>query len=141
MSDRVFVDTNILIYAHNVDAGEKYRKAAAALEQLWAKDNGVLSTQVLQEFYVTITKKIQAPLSPCEARNLIQHYMVWPVVLNEPAEILTASRIEEENRISFWDALIVASAAKGNATIILTEDLNHGQIIEGIRIDNPLLHD
>ena len=139
MTDKVFVDTNILVYAHDIDAGNKYEQAAALVSDLWESRNGVLSTQVLQEFYVTLTRKVSPPLSRLEARKLLQKYSNWHVVLNDPSIISQASEIEESYSISFWDALIVSAAYSQNVPTILTEDLNHGQIIEGIFIQNPFV--
>ena len=139
MADKVFVDTNILVYAHDLDAGAKYEQAAALVSDLWESRNGFLSTQVLQEFYVTLTRKVSSPLSKLEARKLLQKYSNWNVVLNDPSMISQASEIEESYNLSFWDALIVSAAYSQNVPTILTEDLNHGQIIEGIFIQNPFV--
>ena len=139
MADKVFVDTNILVYAHDLDAGAKYEQAAALVSDLWESRNGFLSTQVLQEFYVTLTRKVSSPLSKLEARKLLQKYSNWNVVLNDPSMISQASEIEESYNISFWDALIVSAAYSQNVPTILTEDLTHGQIIEGILIENPFV--
>lgn len=136
MSDRTFVDTNVLIYAHDVDAKTKHELAKAVLRQLWSGRTGVLSLQVLQEFYVNVTRKIASPLPLDVARLVVHSYALW-CVETTPAEIETAFRIEDESRIGFWDALIVASAAKCGAVRILSEDLNAGQRIAGIRIENP----
>ena len=137
MTDKVFVDTNILVYAHDLDAGNKHDQAAEIVSQLWESRNGVLSTQVLQEFYVTLTRKVSSTLIKLETRKLVQKYSHWHLVLNDPSIIIQASEIEESNNISFWDALIVSAAYSQNVPTILTEDLNHGQIIEGIFIKNP----
>ena len=139
MTDKVFVDTNILVYAHDLDAGNKHDQAAEIVSQLWESRNGVLSTQVLQEFYVTLTRKVSSTLIKLETRKLVQKYSHWHLVLNDPSIIIQASEIEESNNISFWDALIVSAAYSQNVPTILTEDLNHGQIIEGIFIRNPFI--
>ena len=136
MSDRTFVDTNILIYAHDVDAKTKHELAKAALRELWSGRTGVLSLQVLQEFYVNVTRKIASPLPLDVARLVVNSYALW-CIETTAAEIETAFRIEDQSRIGFWDALIVASAAKCGAVRILSEDLNAGQRIAGIRIENP----
>jgi len=137
MNGKAFVDTNILIYAHDLDAGQKNRISVIVLRDLWEKRTGIVSTQVLQEFYLNVTRKIANPLSKSQARGIIESYLVWPVELNDAQTVLAASEIEERHRLSFWDAMIVAAACKAKAEKILTEDLNHGQKIEGIRIENP----
>ena len=141
MSDRTFVDTNILVYAHDLSAGDRHTKASAIIESLWEAETGVISTQVLQEFYVTVTRKIKNPLKPNEAREIIRNYIAWPVQANDPEMTIRASEIEEKNGLSFWDALIVAAALRLQARRIITEDLNHGQIIEGILVENPFVNE
>jgi len=136
MSARIFVDTNILIYAHDVDAGAKHQVAKNVLRELWSQRSGVLSMQVLQEFYVNVTRKIACPLSKDVARLVVNSYSVW-CIETTPAEITTAFRIEDESRIGFWDALIVAAAVKCGALRILSEDLNAKQVVAGVRIENP----
>jgi predicted nucleic acid-binding protein len=136
MSDKTFVDTNVLIYAHDVDARGKHETAKSVLHQLWSERNGALSLQVLQEFYVNVTRKLSRPISKQSARLVVNSYAIW-CVDTAPAEISTAFRIEDESRIGFWDALIIASALKCGATRILSEDLNAGQTIAGIHIENP----
>ncbi|HXZ13338.1 MAG TPA: PIN domain-containing protein [Candidatus Sulfotelmatobacter sp.] len=136
MSDRTFVDTNILLYAHDRDSGEKREIAGRALRELWIAGTGVLSLQVLQEFYVNVTRKIRSPLSREQARSIVSDYVEWAAETT-PAEVAGAFRIEDEARISFWDAMIVSCAAKAGASRILSEDLNAGQRIGGILIENP----
>ena len=136
MSDKTFVDTNVLIYAHDIDAKVKHEAAKRVLQELWGERMGVLSMQVLQEFYVNVTRKISRPLSKESARLVVSTYTIWCIDAT-PAEISSAFRIEDEAHIGFWDALIVASAVKGGANRILSEDLNAGQIISGVRVVNP----
>jgi predicted nucleic acid-binding protein len=139
MNGRTFVDTNVLIYAHDLDAEAKHAVAKEALYELWANRTGFLSTQVLQEFYVNATRKLSKPLMKKSARAVVDKYAIW-CVDTTPAELAVAFRIEDENRIGFWDALICASALKTGAEQILSEDLNAGQKIAGIRIVNPFAH-
>ena len=136
MNDKTFVDTNILIYAHDVDAEAKHDVAKSVLRELWSRRTGVLSVQVLQEFYVNVTRKIASPLPRDVARAVVNSYAIWCIDAT-PAEIAAAFRIEDESRIGFWDALIVASAVKCGATRILSEDLNAQQMISGVQIQNP----
>jgi predicted nucleic acid-binding protein len=139
MIDNIFVDTNILVHAHDLDAGDKHEEAQRIVSELWETKNGVLSTQVIQELYVTLTKKVLHPIEKVTARRILQRYFTWQVIINDPAIIMRASDIEEAYKLSFWDALIVSAAYAKNVTTILTEDLNHGQYIEGILIQNPFL--
>lgn len=141
MTDRVFLDTNILVYAHDLDAGEKHEIAKDAVLELWESRSGVISTQVLQEFYITLTRKISPSLKKTEARRILKNYFQWEFVINDAGTILQASEIEENYSISFWDALIVSAAFSKNAATILTEDLQHGQRVEGILIHNPFLRE
>ncbi len=138
MSAKTFVDTNVLIYAHDVDAKAKHEVAKSVLRELWSQRTGVLSMQVLQEFYVNVTRKIASPLPKDAARLVANSYAIW-CTETTPAEISAAFRIEDESRIGFWDALIVATAAKCGAARILSEDLNPKQLIAGIRIENPFV--
>ena len=138
MSAKAFVDTNVLIYAHDVDAAEKHQIAKHLLPDLWNQRKGALSTQVVQEFYVNVTRKIASPLSKESARAVVSSYIIWSVDTTSQ-ELSTAFRIEDEARIGFWDALIVAAALKAGADRILSEDLNHGQSISGVLIENPFV--
>ena len=138
MNGKTFVDSNVLIYAYDSEAGIKHRIANGVLRELWEQRLGVLSTQVLQEFYVNVTKKISKPISKSKARLFVESYMGW-CAETTTAEVATAFRIEDEARVNFWDALIIASALKRGATRILSEDLNAGQRIAGIVIENPFV--
>jgi predicted nucleic acid-binding protein len=135
--DRTFVDTNVLIYAHDVDAGRKHDVAKAVLLDLWAERAGVLSTQVLQEFYVNATRKLKKPLARQEARSVVETYAAWCIDSITPADVSAAFQIEDRARIGFWDALIVAVAVRSGARRLLSEDLNAGQSIAGLTIHNP----
>ncbi len=136
MNGRTFVDTNVLIYAHDADAGVKHQIAKDILRNLWNERKGVLSVQVLQEFYVNVTKKMRTPLSKDLARLVVSNYAIW-CGETTPAEISAAFRIEDESQIGFWDALIISSAARSGATRILSEDFSAGQRIAGILVENP----
>ena len=138
MSGKTFIDTNVLIYAHDIDAHAKNDIAKAVLRELWSERTGVLSMQVLQEFYVNVTKKIASPLPKDSARSVVSSYTIW-CMETTPAEISAAFRIEDELKIGFWDALIVSSAVRSGATRILSEDLNAGHQIAGILVDNPFV--
>ncbi|MEO7189717.1 MAG: PIN domain-containing protein [Vicinamibacterales bacterium] len=136
-NDRTFVDTNVLIYAHDVDAGRKHEVAERLIRGLWTDRAGVLSTQVLQEFYVNVTRKIRKPLTKPEARSVLDTYAPWCVEGITTADIKAAFQIEDHARLGFWDALIVAVAARSGARRLLSEDLNAGQTVAGVTIHNP----
>jgi predicted nucleic acid-binding protein len=133
----VFVDTNILAYAH--DLSEKVRRpiAQVVLEDLWLQRSGALSTQVLQEFYVVATRKFEPPMSRRRSREIVAAYAEWPLVQIDAALILAASELEERHTLSFWDALIIESARRAGAKRLLSEDLQTGRRLSGLKIENP----
>jgi predicted nucleic acid-binding protein len=137
MSVVTFVDSNILIYAHDLDAGEKRERAVTRLQDLWDTGTGRLSVQVLQEFYVNATRKLATPVARSTAREVIKTYGVWVPRATTVETVTRATNIAEFAQLSFWDALIVASAEDVGAEEILSEDLNDQQVIAGIRIINP----
>jgi len=139
MTARAFVDSNILIYAYDTAAGSRHAQAVDRLKDLWRMRTGCLSTQVLQEFYVTITRKIPAPAPAAVAREAVRRYAAWVRHPLTPDTVLRASEMSEAWQVSFWDGLILAAAEQDDATELITEDLNHGQVIAGIRIVNPFL--
>jgi predicted nucleic acid-binding protein len=132
-----FVDTNILVYAHDRSETRRQPLAEGLLEELWARRTGRLSTQVLQEFYSVATRKLDPPMGRAEARKIVNQYAAWPVVLTDPTLILTASALEEDHGLSFWDALIVEAARRAGATRLVTEDLQDGRDFTGVRVENP----
>jgi predicted nucleic acid-binding protein len=125
------------VYAHDLDAGERHGVAARLVAELWESRSGVISTQVLQEFYVNATRKIPRPLPRATARQIVEAYATWQTELVGPPEILRASQLEQQHQLSFWDALIVAAALRGGARTILTEDMSPGRSLSGVRIVNP----
>lgn len=138
MNAVAFVDSNILIYAHDLDAGVKHERSVAKLRELWDSGTGRLSVQVLQEFYVNATQKLATPIARSTAREVIQAYAVWVRHATTAETATRAAEISDLARISFWDALIVASAEEAQADELLSEDLNDGQAIAGIKVVNPL---
>lgn len=133
-----FVDTNILVYAEQRDAGAKHEAARLLLRDIWDRRDGALSAQVLQELFVTVTRRMPNPYAPDKARRLIGNYLAWRVVPIDGPLVLDAADIQTESQLSYWDAAIVAAAVAAGAAEVLTEDLNHGQIIRGVRVVNPL---
>ena len=135
--ERVFLDTNILVYAYDRDAGRKHDIARDQLIDLWNAGGGILSTQILQEFYVTVTRKIPSPLPPASAREVIEDYLAWDVVANDGEAVLEAVDLQISGKISFWDALVVVAAKRGGAVQILSEDLPDGRKFGDIVVRNP----
>lgn len=135
--DKIFLDTNILVYAYDVSSGRKHDIASNIVADLWNLRTGVLSIQVLQEFFINVTKKIPKPLDIKTASDIIRDFLLWEVADNDGELMLAAIDIQVKNHYSFWDSLIIAAAIKSGASILLTEDLNNGQIIEGVAIKNP----
>ncbi|MGH2556666.1 MAG: PIN domain-containing protein [Actinomycetota bacterium] len=132
-----FVDTNVLIYAHDRSEVAKQPVAAAMLESLWESRTGTLSTQVLQEFYVVVTRKVDPPMSHVDARAIVAAYGEWQVVHVDVPMIVASSRLEQRHQLPFWDALIVEAARRAGAHRLLSEDLQSGRRIAGVKIENP----
>lgn len=137
MSDKCFVDTNILVYAHDSSTKTKHDRARTLIERLWSSGEGVLSTQVLQELCVNLRRKTARPLSVEETRRLIEDYSRWEMVVNTTESVLQALTIESRYKISFWDALIVQAAGSCGATVLYSEDLAEGQTYGSVRVVNP----
>jgi predicted nucleic acid-binding protein len=133
----VFVDTNVLVYARDASEGQKQERALAWLEHLWRTRGGRLSYQVLDEYYVTVTRKLRPGLPQADARADVRSLLAWdPVVVD--AEVLeSAWRLESRWRVSFWDAAILAAARSAGCEHLLTEDLEHGRTMGGVRVVDP----
>ena len=150
--ERQFVDTNILVYSYDKGDGEKQKLAKDLIASLWESRKGCISIQVLQELYVTMTRKATTPLAPDAAASIIADLSTWPhhvpaagECFHEPVPetigggILQAADIQQRYGISFWDAMIVNSACKTGCSILWTEDLNSGQVYESVTARNPFL--
>jgi predicted nucleic acid-binding protein len=131
-----FVDTNILLYAY-VATGEKHEAASALVERLWRDRRGAISVQALQEFYVNATRKTTKPIAPEIAVDMLKSLTRWRVHSPLPDDVIAAAALSGRHRLSFWDAMIVRSAAELRCDTLWTEDLNDGQVIEGVRVANP----
>jgi predicted nucleic acid-binding protein len=138
MSDRYFVDTNILMYAHDTAAGEKHQRARALVEELWETRSGVVSTQVLQELAVNLRRKARNPLDAKATRDVVSDYLTWQVVVNGGDSILEALDLEAKFQISFWDALVIQAAHASGAAVLYSEDLSDRQTYGVVRVINPL---
>jgi predicted nucleic acid-binding protein len=132
-----FVDTNILVCAHDRSETAKQPVARALVEGLWRDRAGVLSTQVLQELYVVATRKLDPPMPRAAARELVALYSTWPVIQVDVPLVLAASELEERHTLSFWDAVVVEAARRAGATRLVTEDLQPGRDIGGLTVENP----
>lgn len=138
MSDKCFVDTNILVYAYNIDEKEKHDPASALIKKLWDQKTGALSLQVLQEFYVTVTQKIEKPISFDKAKQIIEDYIAaWEILEPTAKTLLVALEAKDKYQFHFWDAMIFAAAKEVGAGVVYTEDFQHGREIEGVQFINP----
>ena len=138
MASRTFFDTNVLVYLFDADSPEKQSRARKALEQALERGTVVISTQVLQEFFVTVTRKLARPLPAGEAEAALRSLMELSVIQLDPDLILAAAVGCRRDRISFWDALILAAASAAGCQEVLSEDLQHGRSFGQLRIANPL---
>lgn len=132
-----FIDTNILIYAHDASAGAKHDRARALLQALWQERAGSLSVQVLQEFYVNVTRKVAQPMTPEAAAAIIGELAAWPVHRPDVNDVLEAIRLQTSRQLSFWDAMILTSARRLGCATLWSEDMSHGQQYEGVTVINP----
>jgi predicted nucleic acid-binding protein len=135
MNGKEFVDTNILIYAFDRTAGKKWETAAALLERLWSERAGCVSLQVLQEFYVTATKKLRMPSG--EALAQVERLGKWTVHRPSVNDVLQAIQLHRARKLSFWDAMILRSAIGSACVLMWSEDLSDGQRWEGLMVRNP----
>jgi predicted nucleic acid-binding protein len=138
---REFVDANVLVYAFDSSAAGKQQTAQQLLELLWASGTGCLSIQVLQEFFVTVTKKVPKPLPVDDAKARIHEFAAWNVFSPKADDIVAAIDLHTQAKIGFWDAMVVLAAAESDCEVLWTEDLNHGQMLRGVRVQNPFAGD
>jgi len=137
MSDKVFLDTNVLVYAYDQSEPEKQARAQALLSWGIEREKAVLSTQVLGEFFVVVTRKIQFPIPVDQVAEVVNLLSILPVVEIDLKLVRQAIAVHEDLQISYWDALIVTAAARVGCQKILSEDLNAGQSYCGVRVENP----
>ena len=137
MKDKVFLDTNIIVYAHDRSSRDKHAVAREIMDYLWESRKGVISVQVLQELFVCVTKKIVKPLLLKQARVILEYLSNWNVVVNDKYITLKAIDLQEKYQFSFWDSLVVQAAIQGQARILLSEDLPDSQVVNDLKILNP----
>jgi predicted nucleic acid-binding protein len=133
----VFVDTNVLVYARDASEGDKQRRASEWISALWETRRGRISTQVLQEFYVTVTRKLDPGLEPADARSEIEDLAAWRPLANDQTLMAAAWEIEDRHGLSWWDSLIVAAAQQLDCRFLLTEDLGAGRDLDGVTVVDP----
>lgn len=134
---RCFVDTNILVYAHDPSSPVKGAVARELVQELWRNGNGSLSTQILQEFYVTVTRKVPRPLASAKALEIVRALGNWNLQTTELSTIISAGRLSELHKLSFWDSLVLTAAQQAQAQYLVTEDLQHGFKLGELEIINP----
>ena len=139
MSDKYFVDANILMYAHDTAAGAKHDRARALVEELWHERSGVVSTQVLQELCANLQRKSARPLDSKATREIARDYLTWHVVVNDGNSILAALELQERYQLSFWDALVIHAAQTAGVATLYSEDLSDGHRYGGVQVRNPLV--
>lgn len=132
-----FVDTNVLLYAYDPAAGARHKAAVALLDRLWDEQAGALSVQVLQEFFVNVTRKVAVPLPPEQATARLRSLARWRVHSPLADDVIAAATWSARHQLSFWDAMVVRSAAELRCATLWSEDLNDGQAIEGVQVRNP----
>ena len=132
-----FVDTNVLVYAFDKSSSPKKQVAQRLMLELMDQDRLRVSTQVLQELFVTLTRKVSQCCSTEEALAVLEDLTAWPLITVDYAAIRAAGGLAHQAKLSFWDALVVVAAARTGAAVLYTEDLNDGQEILGVRISNP----
>ena len=135
--NKAFIDTNIIIYAYDVTAGKKHETARTIITDLWVSGLVVISTQVLQEFFVNVVQKIPKPVDKQQAKEIVRDFLKWHVVVNTGDSIVDAIDICLRFEYSFWDSMIIEAAIKGGAAVLISEDLQDGQVISGVTIKNP----
>ena len=134
-----FVDANVLVYAIDTSAATKRTAATELLDRLWEDGTGRVSVQVLQEFFVTVTRKIPQPISVDEAFERIRDLKAWRVFAPTADDVLAAIALHRQEQLSFWDAMVVQAAIEMRCDVLWTEDLNDGQVLRGVTIRNPFL--
>ena len=132
-----FVDTNVLVYAIAADDAHRSLVAQELLRSLMAAQALHTSTQVLEELFVTLTRKVRTPLTVAQALRYLDQIAAWPVVVLDYRAVRGAVELSSERSLSFWDALVIVAAARSGARRLYSEDLPHGQVILGVEILNP----
>jgi len=132
-----FIDTNVLVYAFDQSGSPKKQIAQRLMNELMEEDRLRVSTQVLQELFVTLTRKVSRRCSSEEGLAVLEDLSAWPLMVVDFAAIRAAANLAEQAKLSFWDALVVVAASRAGASVLYTEDLNDGQEILGVRVTNP----
>lgn len=136
---RTFIDTNVLVYLFDMDAAEKQQRAREVVASLTASRALVVSSQVLSELYVTITRKLELPASPADALDAVEALSVFPVVAIDAELVHRAVRRSQSEPLSYWDALILEAAVEAGAETVYSEDLQPGDSYRGVTVVDPFL--
>jgi len=126
-----------LVYAEDTDSTAKHEIARNLVADLWERRDGVVSVQVLQEFFITVTKKLKKPLAGSKARTLVEEYLTWKVIDNSGQLLVAAIKLQQKAQLAFWDALIVQAAIDAGCDRLYSEDMNPGLRIESVVVINP----
>jgi predicted nucleic acid-binding protein len=133
-----FVDTNIFVYAYDRSAGLKHQRASKLVAELWQSQRGCLSVQVLQEFYAVAARKL-ITIAPADLRLILSDLALWRIHAPNAVDVLAAVDLHQRYQVSYWDAMILQSASRLGSSVVWSEDLNPGQVYQGIRVLNPML--
>lgn len=137
MAGEIFVDTSVLVYSRDVSEGEKHQRARTWMSHLWTTRRGRLSYQVLQEFYVTVTEKLDPGLDRESARRDVRSFLPWRPVTVDTRVLEAAWSVQDRHRLSWWDSLIAAAAQVAGCAYLLTEDLQNDLMLGTVRVVNP----
>jgi predicted nucleic acid-binding protein len=139
MNADVFVDTNVLVYARDAAEPDKQRRAARWMEHLWRQHTGRVSFQVLHEYYVTVTAKLDPGMAPADARADVRALLAWAPTGPGPERLELAWQLQDRFGLSWWDAQIVAATQQSGCATLLSEDLQHGQVFGSVEVRSPFL--
>jgi predicted nucleic acid-binding protein len=135
--DHCFIDTNVLLYAYDATAGSKHERARQLLTEIWTQGIGCVSVQILQEFYVNVTRKVAQPLTSSTAAQVIRDLQQWRVHAPNAASVLAAIERQQRLQLAFWDAMVLTSAVELGCAALYSEDLSAGRVYDGVRVINP----
>lgn len=139
MIDKVFLDTNILVYCFDGTVPHKKQVAVDLVSELWGTGRGILSLQILKEFFVTVTQKLSVKIDYADARRAVEDFLTWDITQEDRKSMILAMDVARRYQLSFWDANVIVSALLSDCRLCYSEDLNSGQVFDGLKIVNPFL--